>query len=209
MRGNGFIKKSAKVLAIKLGLKKSLKSWREELVKRGLNIGDNVLLSAGVIIDENYPYLVSIGDNCKIASGVRILTHDSTLFDYNGGYMKIARVDIKENCIIGVNSIILPGVTIGPNVLVAAGSVVNKDIPPNTCVAGNPARFYSKFDILVENMKKDIHIRPKLKSLDYIDQNTETSNRKKVLRLATKEGNAYIDSVESRNTAALDIKNIK
>ena len=46
--------------------------------------------------------------------------------------------------------------TIGPNVLVAAGSVVNRDIPPNSCVAGVPARFYAKFDQFIERQQQRI-----------------------------------------------------
>ena len=78
-----------------------------------------------------------------------MLAHDSTIYSFTGGYGKLGKIDIKENCIIGNYSIILPGVTIGPNVLVATGSVVNKDVPPNTCVGGVPARYYSSFEDFV------------------------------------------------------------
>jgi acetyltransferase-like isoleucine patch superfamily enzyme len=53
-------------------------------------------------------------------------------------------VIIGKNCFIGANSMILPGVTIGDEVVVAAGAIVTKDIPHNTIVAGNPARIIRK-----------------------------------------------------------------
>lgn len=50
------------------------------------------------------------------------------------------KIEIKDKCFIGINSIILPNVTIGPNSVIGAGSVVTKDVPPNTVVAGVPAK---------------------------------------------------------------------
>ena len=54
--------------------------------------------------------------------------------------IKYGRIRIKNNSVIGIRAIILPGVTIGPNTIVAAGSVVTRNAPPNTLVAGNPAK---------------------------------------------------------------------
>jgi acetyltransferase-like isoleucine patch superfamily enzyme len=51
---------------------------------------------------------------------------------------------LKRNCWIGANSVILPGVTVGENSVVAAGSVVTKDVPADTVVAGVPARVIKK-----------------------------------------------------------------
>lgn len=125
------------------------------LVANGLRIGKNVTIAMTASIDDEYCYLISIGDNCTISNHVRILAHDATTFKFTDGYTRIGKVEIKANCYFGENVIILPGVTIGPNVLVAAGSMVNKDIPPNSCVAGAPARFYGKFDeFIVDHQNK-------------------------------------------------------
>jgi maltose O-acetyltransferase len=120
------------------------------LIAKGLVIGKNVTISASAHIDPGYPYLIRIGDNCSLAEGVRVFAHDATTFKFTNGHTRLGRVEIKDNCFIAERVIILPGVTIGPNVLVAAGSVVNRDIPPNSCVAGVPARFYAKFDEFIE-----------------------------------------------------------
>ena len=95
------------------------------------------------------PFLVSIGDDVTITSGVRILTHDgSTGLVRNGGgrrYQRFAPVTIGSRVFIGVNSIVMPGVTIGSDVVVGAGSVVTRDVPDGAVVAGNPARPITDF----------------------------------------------------------------
>lgn len=86
---------------------------------------------------------IEIGENSTLAYGVSIITGA----DPNGPKNKLSKiypplhapVVVGNNCWIGANAIILPGVTIGDCVMVAAGSVVNKDIPSNVLVAGSPA----------------------------------------------------------------------
>lgn len=86
---------------------------------------------------------IEIGENSTLAYGVSVITGA----DPNGPKNKLSKlypplhapVVIGNDCWIGANAIILPGVTIGDCVMVAAGSVVNKDIPSNVLVAGNPA----------------------------------------------------------------------
>lgn len=89
------------------------------------------------------PYLIRIGKRCSMAAGVRFITHDGGVWTIRKDVPEIdvfAPIEIKDNSIIGMNTIILPGVTIGPNSVVGAGSVVSKDIPPNTVAAGVPCR---------------------------------------------------------------------
>ena len=89
---------------------------------------------------------VSIGNNVLIAPNVSIYTAGHPLHPEvrNTGYEYGIPVTIGDNVWIGGNSIILPGVTIGSNSVVAAGSVVTKDVPEWTVVAGNPARVIRK-----------------------------------------------------------------
>jgi len=88
---------------------------------------------------------VTIGDNCLIAPGVHIYaaTHplDATYRKDDEKYFELAKpVRIGDNCWLGGHCTIVPGVTIGDNVVVGAGSVVSKDVPSNVVVAGNPAK---------------------------------------------------------------------
>ena len=86
---------------------------------------------------------IIIGKNCCIGEDVRLLTgsHDitSTHFD-----LVTKPIMIQDNCWIATGAIILPGITIGEGAVVAAGSVVVKDVEPWTVVGGNPAKFIKK-----------------------------------------------------------------
>ena len=94
---------------------------------------------------------IEIGENSTLAYGVSIITGA----DPNGPKNKLSKiypplhapVVIGNDCWIGANAIILPGVTIGDCVMVAAGSVVNKDIPSNVLVAGSPAVIKKHLDV--------------------------------------------------------------
>jgi acetyltransferase-like isoleucine patch superfamily enzyme len=110
-----------------------------------LIIGDNVGMSNSTIIATQS---VNIGNNILIGGGVTIV--DSDFHSFNPAHwhtsldesnMKMGPVIISNNVFIGMDSIILKGVTIGNNVIVAAGSVVSSNIPDNEIWGGNPAKF--------------------------------------------------------------------
>ena len=81
---------------------------------------------------------MKIGDNTLIAPGVKIISanHD---FENKLDYVRKLPVVIGKNCWIGANAVILPGVELGDNVIVGAGSVVTKSFGNNLIIAGNPA----------------------------------------------------------------------
>lgn len=85
---------------------------------------------------------VIIGDNCMLAPNVAIYTAGHPLHpdSRNSGYEYGIDVTIGDNCWIGGNSVICPGVHIGSNVVIGAGSVVTKDIPDWSVATGNPCR---------------------------------------------------------------------
>lgn len=95
-------------------------------------------------IDRSRPYLLSIGEYCKITSGVTILTHDYSRSVLRRVYGEVIgegkKTVIGNNVFIGMNSIILMGAHIGNNVIIGAGSVVSGIIPSNVVIAGNPAK---------------------------------------------------------------------
>jgi acetyltransferase-like isoleucine patch superfamily enzyme len=119
-----------------------LRVWKAR--KAGAVIPDDCRFSGRASFGSE-PYLVAIGPNVDIANEVAFVTHDggTHVFDHLERYQKVikfGRINILENCVIGHRAILLPGVTIGPNSVVAAGSVVTRSVPPGVLVAGNPAK---------------------------------------------------------------------
>jgi acetyltransferase-like isoleucine patch superfamily enzyme len=164
------------------------------LVDSGLVIGRNVTIEYTAYIDDDYPYLIRIGDNCTITNHVRVLAHDATVFKFTAGHTRVGKVELKDNCFIGEGSIILPGVTIGPNALVAAGSVVKGDIPPNCCAAGVPARPYGRFDELIERHKRRIE---QCSVFEFSDLNMDDQIRERIWE-AAQDGDAYVRGYTGR-----------
>jgi acetyltransferase-like isoleucine patch superfamily enzyme len=92
------------------------------------------------------PWLIEIGNDVTLGQGVLLITHDGTsrlfrdrLPEMSPFGNRFGTVVIRDNCFVGNNAIILPGVEIGPDSAVGAGSVVTRSVPPRTIVAGNPA----------------------------------------------------------------------
>lgn len=109
------------------------------------------------------PYLVEIGNHVTITSGVRFITHDGGVWVFRKKYPDIdmfGPIKIKDNVFIGIDTIILPNVTIGSNSIVGAGSIVNKDVPPNSVVAGVPAKHIcSTEEYFSKNVERFSYIR--------------------------------------------------
>ena len=104
------------------------------------------------IIDSLTPELVEIGDYFVSAPGSRILTHDASLFMKYNVY-KLGRVKIGNNVFLGAHSIVMPGVTIGDDVIVGAGAVVTKDLEDGVVVAGVPATILCTVEEYYEKIK--------------------------------------------------------
>ena len=128
--------------------------------KRGAQISKDLRLTGDLTIGSE-PYLVSIGKNVTISGGVTMHTHDggSWIFRRNKRYknlIRYGRVTINENCFVGHGSTIMPGVKIGPNSVIGAGSIVTKDVPPNTIVAGVPARIIYTKEEYLQKLLRDV-----------------------------------------------------
>lgn len=122
--------------------------WATQLtVEKGavLEIGDRTFINAGVGIAARQR--ITIGADVKIGPRTSILDSTYHQLDANDKPGQSRPIVIGNNVWIGTRCTILPGVTIGDNSVVAAGSVVNKDVPRNTLVAGTPARVIRELEI--------------------------------------------------------------
>lgn len=114
--------------------------WLKDHIKAGMKVGEDCDIHSGLKVDHSHCWLIEIGNNVTFAPEVYLLAHDAST-DRMVGYTRIGKVKIKDNVFIGARAIIMPGITVGENAIVAAGSVVVKDVEPNTIVGGNPAKF--------------------------------------------------------------------
>lgn len=126
--------------------------------KLGMSIGEGTHIFSRIISSE--PFLISIGNNVTISTGVTLLTHDASIGPIVGRNVfsdTVGPINIGNNCFIGANTIILPDVSIPDKSIVAAGSVVTKTItfPTNMInetlsthegiiIGGNPAKYICK-----------------------------------------------------------------
>jgi acetyltransferase-like isoleucine patch superfamily enzyme len=143
----------------------------DRLRKQGLQIGEGSRLMSPGLVDTE-PYLVSIGKHVSVAGGVRFMTHDGATWVFRTqekykDVVKYGRITIHDNCLIGFNCILCPGVTIGPNAVVAAGSVVTQDVPAGTMVRGNPAKVVARIEDYADYcLKTRIDINPEAYARD-------------------------------------------
>lgn len=140
--------------------------WHGAQVAKGAKIGKNTIIGNNVYVDSQ----VIIGKNCKIQSGTSIFagvvikdgvfigphvcfTNDKypKATNQRGQLIKahewkLSKTVVMSGSSIGANSTILPGIKIGKNAMVGAGSVVTKSIPENALAYGNPAKVVGKVD---------------------------------------------------------------
>ena len=105
--------------------------------------GQNVFIGSDVLIDSACPELVTIKDYASLAGGNILMAHSNPTYPIRSEKLietKLAPIIIEEGAWVTVGAIILPGVTVGINSVVAAGAVVTKDVPPYTVVGGVPAK---------------------------------------------------------------------
>lgn len=112
--------------------------------KLGVKIGHNCRIISNPGWGSE-PWLITIGDHVELSSGVSFVTHDGATWVFRNqerykDVIRYGKIVINDNSFIGTQTIILPGVTIGPNSIVGAGSLVRSDIEPNSVYAGVPAR---------------------------------------------------------------------
>lgn len=105
----------------------------------------SVFIGRNVTFDTNNPHLITIGPKVYITHGCTILSHFLDTSKLKTTFT-VGNVTLEENCFLGCNTVICSPVRIGKNSIVAAGSIVTKDIPDNELWGGVPAKFIKKLD---------------------------------------------------------------
>jgi maltose O-acetyltransferase len=140
-------------------------SIEERVLQHGGRVGKGVFWGKDVLVDYDYAFLLKIDDGAVISARTIIELHDSSLPNVLGeGKNRIGRVHIGERAYIGVNSVILPGVSIGAGAIVGACSLVNRSIPNEEVWAGVPVKRIGTVDELV--LKREI---PENSNIGYFD----------------------------------------
>ena len=116
------------------------------LKKIGCHVGKDIFIGDNVRIDAGHADLIFIDDHAHVAGGTRLLCHQRDLSNYcigddyaKLGY-KLKPIHLCKGSLVGMESFVMPGVTIGEGAIVGAGSLVTKDIPAWTIATGRPAK---------------------------------------------------------------------
>ncbi len=117
----------------------SVKNWLYRTFLR-MEVGKKTSFALMVMPDIMFPEKITVGDNSIIGYNTTLLAHEYLIREY-----RLGEIIIGNEVMIGANTTILPGVTIGDGAIVSAGTLVHKDVPEGAFVGGNPMRIiYTK-----------------------------------------------------------------
>lgn len=126
------------------------------------------------------PWLIQIENHVLLSAEIRFITHDAGTFLFRDtekyrDVFKFAPIVIHDNCFIGMRAMIMPGVEIGPNSIVAAGSIVTRSVPPGEVWRGVPAHFIESVEAYAEKCKAN--------KLPYNIDNYKSDMKSEILRV--------------------------
>lgn len=141
------------------------KAYIEICKSRGLKVGKDVIFIEAPKFGSE-PYLIEIGDRTKITANCTFINHDGAMYVIRSmekfvDARNFGRIKIGKNCFIGNNCTILPGVEMGDNCILGAGSVLNSSTTPNSVYAGVPAKFICTIEEYGEKALKNNVLYPR------------------------------------------------
>lgn len=127
----------------------SIKNWMYRTFLK-MEVGKETAFALMVMPDIMFPEKIKVGSNSIIGYNTTILAHEYLINEY-----RLGEVIIGDEVMIGANSTILPGVTIGDGAIVSAGTLVHKNVPEGAFVGGNPMRIIYTKEEMEERMKEE------------------------------------------------------
>lgn len=131
---------------------------RPILMRRiGCHVGKGCFIGDHVRIDQGHADMITLEDGVSVASGTRLLCHQRDFSEYYVGYdynklgYIVRPIVLKRGCLVGMESFVMPGVTIGEGAIIGAGSLVSKDIPAWTIAVGRPAKVIKEISKRTDN----------------------------------------------------------
>jgi maltose O-acetyltransferase len=175
------------------GLGTSLRETLEldRLRRSGLSVGAGVFIGGGTVLDPDFAHLITIGDQTTLSIGVIVLAHDAST-RRSLGYSRVAPVAIGARVFVGARCVILPGVTIGDDAIVGAGSVVTRDVEHGMLVAGNPARVLGSCEDYLAATQQRLEHRPRWERTGHVVSDGLTDRGIAEMRDALADGEAFI-----------------
>jgi len=120
--------------------------WLHKL--RGVKLGDDCFVDPTAILETAYPEMITLGNDVRVTARCVVMCHIKAphrLRETGIVPAVLKPVTLSDHCFIGVNSVVMPGVTVGEGAVVTSGSVVLGDVAPYTMVGGNPAKLIKTF----------------------------------------------------------------
>jgi len=142
-----------------LGMMPNMEDRIRELERLGMVVGEGCHLASDAEIEEPWASHITFGNEVTIARGVRFISHDASMWRSLGA-TRVGVIEVGSRCFIGAFSIVMPNVRIGEDTIIAAGSVVTRDIPAGVVAAGNPARIIKTSAALRDKTKAKLAHTP-------------------------------------------------
>ena len=135
-------------------------SLEKQAREAGVKMGSHNLIASRFWSTE--PYLIKIGSYCQLTEDTHIYTHGGAIVarDKFPDFDVFGKVELGNRVYVGAGAMIMPGVTIGDNCIIGAGSVVNKDIPSNSVAAGTPCKVICTLEDYLDKCRKLMDISP-------------------------------------------------
>jgi maltose O-acetyltransferase len=159
----------------------------DQLLSRGLVLGERVFIARNAWVDPGFPWLITIEDEATIGPLAIILAHDASMQRHLHRTL-LSEVVIGKRAFIGAGAIVLAGSRIGENAVVGAGAVVRGEVPPGAVAIGNPVQVVGDVESMLRKHRKTNDGGPSWPHVGWTVQHGITAERRRIQREALADG---------------------